>query len=283
LFTVILWAGVLAVIFFPTRWWGLASGGMLLGVFAYWVNRLSTTWLEFLTGTYEPIGDVPIPAALSESSAVLASRGFSDALGWIRSDRIGLTLISPDKSAYGSIVTDGSHTQPQFTSRWTAARLVTSPDDGVQLKGGDHVQLLADANLQELLDAHYEGVEILSRRYGLPAPREEPTVTVLNQSVRDERAAFERNRYRQTIKAIARAFATGGPGRLGEKFGFEGRRWVRWLGWISTALIWAALAYGWVIAIPEHPSLAISATLLLGGIATWSTSRLIQHHRFRAR
>lgn len=108
-------------------------------------------------------------------------------------------------------------------------------------------------------------------------------MTVLNQLIRNEREILGRNRYRQTVKAIARAFATGGPGRLSEKFGFEGGRWVRWLGWIPTALIWTALAYGWVIAIPEHPSLAITATLLLGGIATWSTSRLIQHHRFRTR
>lgn len=144
---VILWAGLLAVIFFPTRWWGLVGGVLLLGVFAYWVNRISTTWLEFLTDAYESIGDIPIPGALREGSEALTSRGFSDALEWIRSDRIGVTLISPDKSAYGSIVTDGSQTQPRFTSRWTAARLVTSPDDGVQLQGGDHIQLLPDANL----------------------------------------------------------------------------------------------------------------------------------------
>lgn len=272
----------LVLVFRPAALLGWAFACILLIGFAVGVHRTAKRWMNSLGMDARPLGTQATPPDLAEIVGELRQAGFNNPLWWVRGDEIGATLVTADGTTQARVVTGQEHHGLLLSTSWNDAGLRTSRGLAFPLHPHEYSQNLADADLAELLDVHNEAVEVLSRQYGPPKQQSEATLAALNDLQDKRKRAFERRRYRQTVRTMANWYTNGYRGRLVRQLGLTT---PGWFAWTISVLIWCPVAVAWILYATD-PSfndlpLMLSGTVLVGGLGIASTYALFRRHRFR--
>jgi len=270
----------------PGQTWGWAMLGALTVAFGIHVHRSSQRWLEALGIEAHELTGQPIPWDLEQASGRLHGFGFGVPVLWTYGDRVVSMLISKDGSTVASVSSDDDGRGPVLTTVWKEARLSTSRGRSIPITPGEYAQNLPDLDLSELVDAHDEGVRLLSNAYGTPTRRTQLALKEATDAQRQRRETLLERRYRHTAKVLISWYRGRYNRRLDSQLKANAKPWHIGVDVASAVVLWLVAIAAWVayfiddsFEVGDWP-LPLAMTLLFGAISLSSFKTLRERRRF---